>query len=102
MSEADLPERLRLSPGDERRIALPSHGGGGYRWQVGVEGDSVDVNVDFDDALPLQDLPVPAQSVGQVLAIVAVRPGDATVLLQERRSWEEVAAATRRIEVQVS
>jgi len=101
MSDAGLPERLRLGPGDERRYVLPTHGGGGYRWHSRVEGESVRVTIAYEDALPVRDLPGPVRSVGQVVAIIAVREGTAAVLLQERRSWETEAAATRRIEVQV-
>ncbi|WP_407344968.1 protease inhibitor I42 family protein [Pengzhenrongella phosphoraccumulans] len=101
MSEADLPEQLTLRPGEERRIMLPSHGGGGYRWQAGVDGDSVEVSVDFEDTFPREDLPAPVRSVSQVLAIVAVRPGVAAVVLQEGRSWESLVTTTHRIEVQV-
>jgi len=101
VNDAELPDRLRLVPGDERRYVLPSHGAGGYRWYSLVEGDSVRVSVDYDDAFPVQDLPAPVRSVAQVVQIVAVRSGDAAVLLLERRSWETESAATHQIDVQV-
>jgi len=101
MSDAGLPERLQLGPGDERRFVLPTHGGGGYRWQSSVEGDSVRVTIDYEDALPGRDSPAPVGSVAQVVAIVAVKSGTSAVLLQERRSWENAAAVTRRIDVHV-
>ncbi|MGV8967760.1 MAG: protease inhibitor I42 family protein [Cellulomonas sp.] len=102
MSEADLPDHLRLGSGEERRIVLPSHGGGGYRWEAAVDGDSVEVSVDFEEAFPREDLPAPVRSVAQVLLIVAVGPGDAAIVLQERRSWEHLASTTHRVEVHVS
>ena len=101
VNDAELPDRLRLAPGDERRYPLPSHGGGGYRWSSRVEGESVRVDVDYEDAFPVRDLPAPVRSVAQVVQIVAVSSGDAAVLLQERRSWETEPAATHQIDVQV-
>ena len=100
-SDADIPEKLLLRLADERRFTLPAHGSGGYRWHSLVEGDAVRASVDFEDALMVAEPSAPAHSVAQVVTIVAVQLGDAVVLLQERRSWETEAAATRRIDVQV-
>jgi len=101
MNDLEIPERLRLRLADECHYVLPSHGSGGYRWHAHVEGDSVRVSVDFEDAFPTREPPAPVHSTAQVVTIVAVQWGDAVVLLQERRSWETEAAATLRIDVQV-
>ena len=108
MAETDLPTLLRLAPGEERHYRLPGHGTGGYRWHSRVEGESVRASVDYEDEPVSPELdddaaagPAAAHTLAQVVAIVAVRTGDSAVLLQERRSWEAQAAATRRIDVQV-
>ena len=101
MNGIDLPDHVRLSPGDTCRFSLPAHGGGGYRWHSRVDGDSVAVSIDFEDDFPTGASPVPQRSVSQVVEIVAVRAGTATVFLEERRSWEKEAAATRVIDVHV-
>lgn len=101
MNDADIPEKLLLRLADERHFMLPAHGSGGYRWHSLVQGDSVRASVDFEDAFEAGEPSAPVHSVAQVVTIVAVQWGDAVVLLQERRSWETEAAATRRIDVQV-
>lgn len=101
MNDVDIPEKLRLRLADERQYVLPAHGSGGYRWHGHVQGDSVRVSVDFEDADSVREPPARVHSVAQVVTIVAVQMGDAVVLLQERRSWETAAAATLRIDVQV-
>jgi predicted secreted protein len=98
VSTADPPARLALRPGDERRYVLPNHGGGGYRWRSRVEGDSVRVTLDYEAAPGVASS---TRMAAQVLEIVAVRPGTATVLLSEGRSWEGEAAATDRRTVDV-
>ena len=101
MNDAEIPEKLQLRLADERRLVLPTHGSGGYRWHCVVEGNSVRASIDYEDAFETRGPSAPVHNVAQIVTIVAVQLGDAVVLLQERRSWETAAAATRRIDVQV-
>jgi predicted secreted protein len=101
MNDADIPEKLRLRLADERHLVLPAHGSGGYRWHCQVEGNSVRARIDYEEAFETGKPSAPVRSVAQIVTIVAVQPGDAVVLLQERRSWETTAAATHQIDVQV-
>jgi len=100
MSERDLPTDLSLSVGDDRRIELPNHGGGGYQWRVEAAGRCVSAEIGYDGPMPA---PRVGTRAGQVLHVTALQPGDAELTLEERRSWESgPPAATVHMQVHVA
>ena|SRR5689334_14142629 len=96
---------LKLRPGERAEVRLPGLGTAGYRWTARVEGDPdvVDVSVVTAPAEEVAGQP-PGVSVDEVATLEALRPGQATVYLELRRSWENKPRSQdeRVIEVVVS
>jgi predicted secreted protein len=91
MDEHDLPADLSLYVGDDRRIELPNHAAGGYRWAVEVTGDCVTADIGYDE---FPSVATAGSRASQILHVTALRPGAAELSLAERRSWESGPPAT--------
>jgi predicted secreted protein len=80
---------LALHLAERATIRLPGLSAGGYRWTHRIEGDADAVAVSVTPA-PRDELDgrPPGAAVDELAEIVGRRPGRATVVLEQRRSWE--------------
>jgi predicted secreted protein len=89
---------VELRVGEKTTIRLPGLGLSGYRWTAEVSGDAVTVSL---RPAPRPPHP-PGASAEEILEIEARRPGRATVLVEQRRSWENAPDAHDRRVVEVT
>jgi predicted secreted protein len=89
----DEEVQVRLRPGERKSIRLPGLGTAGYRWTPGRPDAAgiVDVSVTTAPAGEIDGRP-PGSSADELATIEGRRPGQATVILEQRRSWETKAA----------
>jgi predicted secreted protein len=93
----DEATAVTLHPGERTTLRLPGRGTGGYRWTHRVEGDAdaVAVSVSAAPRAEINGRP-PGTSVDELAVIEARRRGRATVILEQRRSWETTPAPQDR------
>ena len=87
-----VPTRVKLDVGDQTTFALPNHAAGGYRWAADVSGDAAMASIAYAETGPTAGLD---DRLGQVLHLTGVRAGEAVLVLEERRSWEQGTPADR-------
>jgi hypothetical protein len=91
-----------LRVGERHSWAPPNHGAGGYRWYGGVTGDVGAVRLTVDYAGAGEAAPVvPGPGRAQVVHVDGRAPGEASVVLVERRSWEDDSTAIAKQVVDV-
>lgn len=86
----DEATALTLQPGERATVRLPGLGTAGYQWTQHVDGDADAVAVSLDTA-PAEEIagrPL-GTSVDELAVIEARHHGRATVVLEQRRSWEK-------------
>ncbi|MBO3745268.1 protease inhibitor I42 family protein [Streptosporangiaceae bacterium NEAU-GS5] len=89
-----MTERLRLRPGEHHEIRLPGRGAAGYVWSSHVGGDADVVAVSLHAApFPADWPPQAGHSADEIATIEALKPGQATLVLEQRRPWEQESAA---------
>ena len=93
----DETTALTLRPGERTTLRLPGLGTVGYRWTWHVEGDPDAVTVSVRPAPPDEiDGRPPGASVDELAVIEARHRGRSTVILEQRRSWENLPAPQDR------
>jgi len=87
VGEKLMPVTLR--PGERTSVRLPGLGTAGYEWTHRTDGDAGAVEVSISTA-PAEEIAgrPPGTSIDELATIQARRPGRATVILEQRRSWE--------------
>jgi predicted secreted protein len=98
----DVRTELVLQVGERRSWTLPAHGGGGYRWSFDLTGDvtAVDVTVLYADHEMATARP--GASRAQAVTVEGLARGAASVVLVERRSWEDDSRAIAKQVVDVT
>jgi predicted secreted protein len=78
---------IRLRPGEEHPVRLPSLGPAGYNWVPRVEGDDAVAEVE-----PGPREPPSTNAVGagghELFTVRALRPGATEIRFEQRRPWE--------------
>jgi predicted secreted protein len=83
---------VELHVGETTTVRLAGRGTAGYRWTAVVSSDAVSVSV--SPAPGGRSLPGSASD--EIATIEARHPGEATVTLEQRRSWENRAEPVDR------
>ena len=85
-----MRKQITLNVNEIRTFELESHEGGGYLWTIVSNDDSI-AKVQIKKQEPKRG--VAATPLGQcyptLVEIKALSPGKATILLEEKRSWEK-------------
>lgn len=88
-----MPDELQLKPGEVQSFELKGRGSAGYSWAYEISGDRncVGVKLEATDQPPRSGSTQGpgTYSVDERLTITAISPGDATVRVFLRRSWEK-------------
>lgn len=82
---------ITLRPGETFSLPLQGRGAAGYSWVHEASGvkDAVEVRIEGSGKPPhLADQPPNAGSVAERLVVKAISPGEVTVQLSQKRSWE--------------
>lgn len=100
---ADEPTPVTLRRGERTSVRLPGLGTAGYEWTHRVEGDTGAVEVSISTA-PAEEIAgrPPGTSIDEIATIHARGPGRATVILEQRRPWENKPAPQNRRVVEVT
>jgi len=102
MAASDLPDHLSLNVGEEYVVELPSLAAAGYMWQEDLSQPGV-IEISWTRGMPAGSAPPPVgQSAPERLKIRALAPGEFTLTLNQRRSWERNRPAVRSHSIQVS
>ena len=89
---------VTLHHGERTSVRLPGLGTAGYQWTSQVEGDAGVVAVSMTTAAAEEiDGRGAGASVDDIAVLEARRPGRVTVVLEQRRSWEDKPPHSRRI-----
>jgi predicted secreted protein len=91
-----VENQVTLKVGERSTIRLPGLGTVGYRWTSHVSGDAVTVSVSPAPREEIEGRP-PGASVDEIAVIDARHPGEATVTLEQSRSWETKKPHDRRV-----
>jgi len=86
---SDEVRSVTLRPGERATVRLPGLGTVGYQWTSRMDGDSGAVQVSISTA-PAEEIAgsPPGVSVDEIAVIEGRRPGRTTVILEQRRAWE--------------
>jgi predicted secreted protein len=98
----DARTELVLQVGERRSWTLPVHGGGGYRWSFELTGDVTAVDATVLYAGDEMATAIPGSSRAQVVTVEGLARGAASVVLVERRSWEDDSRAIAKQVVDVT
>jgi predicted secreted protein len=102
MAGSDLPDHLTLNVGEEYVVELPSLATAGYMWREDLSQSGV-IEVSWTLGVPAGSAPLPVgQSAPERLKIRALAPGELTLTLNQRRSWERNRPAVRSHSIHVS
>ncbi len=89
----DKPEEVTLAPGQTFTLPLKGKGSAGYSWAYDVSGDkdAVELSITGRGSPPATggNRPPPSSSADEQLIVKAVSPGEVTIQLTLRRSWEK-------------
>jgi predicted secreted protein len=88
-----MPEDLQLKPGEAHTFELKGRGSAGYSWAYEISGDRncVDVKLESANQAPGNGSTQSpgTYSVDEQITVTAISPGDATIRVFLRRSWEK-------------
>jgi len=91
---------LTVPAGATEELRLPSLGTAGYEWSFQVDDDrTIRVTKAVRESKPAEQRP-PGESVDEVFAVEALRPGTAQILFELARPWRQ-QEVVRRIRVTV-
>ena len=88
-----LPDRVDLSVGEERKLAFPGLGTAGYVWQEQIPGAADLVTVTWHRGFPPNTEPAAIGiSAPEIATIHAIRAGEVVLRFVQIRPWERTVA----------
>ena len=98
-----MDRTITLRPGESCTFDLETHAGGGYLWRV-VSSDDELVEVQIRQhaaAYNIHSDPI-GRSLPVSVELKALKAGEASIRLEERRSWEKAGAALNECRVKIN
>jgi predicted secreted protein len=97
-----LPERVDLKKGEERRFTLPGLGTAGYMWQEQITGPADVLSITWQRGYPPDTEPAAiGVAAPETATIRAMVPGEVTLTFVQIRPWERGVAPKREQMVRV-
>ena len=87
----ELPDRIELQVGERKVVRLPGLGTAGYSWTHSLNGSDQTVAITSSTAPPPGPGPSPGvgPSSDALFTIEALKSGQVSLHLTQRRSWEK-------------